>query len=663
MPTDTEPQMCEAWLRTAEKCSEDFNDGSDFFSLCKKLGIDFFRDEKVCFPERLVVLIKVDKEQLSKLLIYCDQIAEFRRVRETAKFWVEQLNKDQSGWVRDLKERLSVDDKSNIFVCILDTGINNGHELIAPILSDDDCHSVKDWEADDKEGHGTLMSGLVIYGDLQKALESQSNVAICHKVESVKLIPASGEIHPKNLYGHITKQAVSRVEIENSQRKRILCMAITSIGSREGRPSSWSGALDQITSGAEAAADKRRLFILSIGNVRGDEWKNYPSSNYLNSVHDPAQSWNALAVGAYTDKDMIAAPDLSGYTTVAKKGALSPFSTTSLTWEGKWPIKPDIVLEGGNVAIDKTDFVTSLEDLSLLSLSHKPQERQFEIINATSAATAQASWIASQIQVKYPEIWPETIRALMVHSAKWNGAMKEQVWDDQRSDKDNYKNILRVFGYGIPDLDNALSSYANSLTLVSEQELQPFVKDQGKAVSTKDMHFYEMPWPSEILRDLPGGAKVRFRFTLSYFIEPGPGEIGWKDKYRYPSHGLRFAICGPQENQDEFIKRINKAAREGEGGDQSTSNNPHWLLGPQGRNLGSIHSDMFESDGASIAARNLMAVYPTTGWWKERDNLQKYNKRARYVLIVSLSTPEENIDIYTPVTTKISTPIPAEIIN
>ena len=135
-----------------------------------------------------------------------------------------------------------------------------------------------------------------------------------------------------------------------------------------------------------------------------EEWKSYPDSNCSNAVHDPAQSWNALTVGSYTNKDLITDPKLDGYEPVAKKGELSPFSTTSLTWEKKWPVKPDIVLEGGNIATNNAGFETVPENLSLLSLSHKPQERQFEMIHATSAAAAQASWMASQIQAQYPKI-------------------------------------------------------------------------------------------------------------------------------------------------------------------------------------------------------------------------------------------------------------------
>ena len=35
--------------------------------------------------------------------------------------------------------------------------------------------------------------------------------------------------------------------------------------------------------------------------------------------------------------------------------------------------------------------------------------------------------------------------------------------------------------------------------------------------------------------------------------------------------------------------------------------------------------------------------------WRERRNLGKYNKQARYSLLVSISIPSEDVDIYTPV--------------
>ena len=120
---------------------------------------------------------------------------------------------------------------------------------------------------------------------------------------------------------------------------------------------------------------------------------------------------------------------------------------------------------------------------------------------------------------------------------------------------------------------------------------------------------------------------------------------------------MRFSLCKLQETQDEFIKRINKAARSEEENVQSSSDD-RWLFGSQSRDLGSIHSDIWEGTSLEVAECSSMIVYPTIGWWRERNHLNKYNNKARYSLIVSLSTPDEEIDIYTPIVAQIGVPVP-----
>ena len=52
------------------------------------------------------------------------------------------------------------------------------------------------------------------------------------------------------------------------------------------------------------------------------------------------------------------------------------------------------------------------------------------------------------------------------------------------------------------------------------------------------------------------GAPVRMRVTLSYFIEPSPTRRGWRRRYRYASHQLRFELQGATETNEEFRKRL-----------------------------------------------------------------------------------------------------------
>jgi len=648
-------EWCEVWLS-----SEVDEVKNSFCHLADVLNIEY-GEGALKFPELTIILIKATSAQLANLIEASPDIAEFRRAKETARFFMELENKDQIKWAQELRARLSVKKDSKIAVCILDTGANNGHLLLQPILKDGDLHSFNpEWGCEDHDGHGTLMCGIAAYGDLQKALERQGEeIELLHNLESVKILPPRGQNKP-HLYGYITSQSLSRVGIQEPNRIHIVCMAITATDNRDkGRPSSWSAAIDAITSGCYD--DEKRLFIICAGNVDPTELKNYPDSNLTDGIHDPAQSWNALTVGAFTEKTFFSDPDLIDYTPVAPSGGLSPYSCTSLIWEtSKWPTKPDIVLEGGNAVRSSDDFVSSCDDLSILSTCYEPIKKQFGVIDATSAASANAAWMAARIQAAYPDAWPETIRGLLVHSAEWTEKMKEQFLRNES--KSEYGRLLRVCGYGVPNMQRAMECATNSLTLIAQEVIQPYDKkyresSPGYSYCTKDMHLHELPWPKDVLLSL-GETPITMRITLSYFIEPGPGEIGWKDRYRYASHAFRFDLNSPNETDDDFKKRLNAAARaEGESLDND-SGSDRWTIGSNGRKLGSIHSDIWVGGtAAEIASCNKIGIYPVIGWWRERANLGRWNKQTRYSLIVSLHTPEKSVDIYTPVAIKLRVPI------
>ncbi|MGD1913702.1 MAG: S8 family serine peptidase [Rivularia sp. (in: cyanobacteria)] len=82
------------------------------------------------------------------------------------------------------------------------------------------------------------MAGIALYGDLFKALATSKKVHLSHCLESVKMLPEQGENDPK-LYGAITKEAVSRAEINKPERQRVFCMPVTSsVDTNGGIPSS-----------------------------------------------------------------------------------------------------------------------------------------------------------------------------------------------------------------------------------------------------------------------------------------------------------------------------------------------------------------------------------------------------------------------------------------
>ena len=491
LPQETVEVWCEIWLQgTGDDVEQRFRETA--------AALNFnVHTRSLRFPERTVLLGRSTREQLTNLIEHSPDIAEFRRAKETARFFLELENRDQTEWVNDLRSRLRSDPDATVSVCVLDTGVNNGHVLLQPVLADADCHAVEpDWGVNDHQGHGTLMCGVAAFGDLSDALQHSHPLRINHCLESAKILPPRGSNDP-DLYGEITIQGIYRAAIQAPERNRIGCMAVTSEDGRDqGRPSSWSAAIDKLTSGYDD--DTKRLFVVSAGNIEDPQlWTEYPQSNLGYSVCDPGQSWNALTIGAFTEKAWLSDPSLQGHVPLAQPGELSPFSSTSLSWDGKWPVKPDIVLEGGNLAKAPDNFISAYDDLSLLSTGHQPIRRQLDLINATSAAAAQAAWMAAQIQTRYPEAWPETIRGLMIHSAEWPIAIKRQFLNANgrgEYSKSDYGRLLRICGYGVPNLTKALACASNSLTLISEAEIQPYTKKEGRSdCSTKDMHLHRLP--------------------------------------------------------------------------------------------------------------------------------------------------------------------------
>ena len=144
-------------------------------------------------------------------------------------------------------------------------------------------------------------------------------------------------------------------------------------------------------------------------------------------------------------------------------------------------------------------------------------------------------------------------------------------------------------------------------------------------------------------------------------LSTSPGQIGWRDRYRYASHGLRFDVNSAGESRNELLVRLNQAAREHDESPETTSGSERWAIGATARDRGSIHSDIWRTNAATIAGSNLIGVYPVIGWWRERAHLGRWNRTTRYSLVVSLHTPEQDVDIYTPVATQIGIVTPVEV--
>ncbi len=656
LPPVDESCRFEVWLRAEGERTHTEATLEDFRKSAQAAGIEV-SSSVLFFPGRIVVTAQCALRRLVQAASLTYPIAELRRSKELAGFFSALGPAEQYEWVADLARRVLPPSSQAPRVSLLDTGVTQGHPLLHPALEAGDLHTIDPaWDVGDHHGHGTEMAGLSLYGDLTEALTLEGPVKLEHRLESVKILPPQGDNKPE-LYGAVIQQAVDRLEVKAPGLPRILLSAVSALDSRDrGQPSSWSGAIDSLASGDYDGV--KRLFIQAAGNTSNQDRHLYPDSNQTDQVHDPGQAWNALVVGASTEKVALDPRRYPGWSPVAEPGGLSPSSCTSLGWAPKWPIKPDIVLEGGNQAREpSTGQVDYVDDLQLLSTYYRPLVKPLVVTGDTSAAAAQAARMAALLQSLYPQFWPETIRGFLAHAANWTPAMKRMF--PALAKRNDRAKLLQCFGFGVPRMSDVLWSAGNALTLVVQDELYPYAKGESNSdIVLRDMHLHTLPWPQEALRDL-GEIPVELRVTLSYFIEPNPARRSWKGKYSYASHGIRFEVKTPTEDRPTFRGRVNSVARQEEAGTgkKYAGDSERWYLGPDLRSRGSLHSDRWMGTAAQLADKELLAVFPVSGWWKENPRHGGWLKSARYSLIVTIRTQQVEVDLYTPVLTQLETEV------
>lgn len=625
-------------------------------------------DHRLFFPETTVIPVLATRATIELMLFATAGIAELRRATTTPSIFLEAGKQEQLEWTDDLAERTVWPGRESPAVCILDTGVNRAHALIEPALAP--AHTIaviEEWGGNDDGGghvgHGTAMAGLALHGDLVHALQKAGSIELLHRLESVKILPPPGQpsTDPKS-YGSNTQSAISRIEIVEPDGKRAFCMAVTNDSVAGSKPTTWSAAVDQIAAGAMPGDEEdapRRLIFVSAGNAP-------PVMNMADlldadqhPIEDPAQAWNAITVGAYTDKIVVDDAGYDDWTPLASAGDLSPFTRTSTLWPSRMPIKPEIVMEGGNRGVSPSGIeLLSLESLGLLTTGPNVGAHPLVPFSATSAATAQASRLAAQLMALHPDYWPETIRALIIHSAEWTDVMLATI--QNAPNKTARCALLRRFGYGVPDFDRASMSASNHVALVTQNTIKPFKLAKGDR-RFRDCHFYRLPWPTELLERL-GAQDVRLKITLSYYIAPNPGMSASIDPQRYQSYGLRFDLRRPLETMTQFVERVNPLERENPRQRVPVvQDDQHWRFGPSNISAGSLHCDEWVGPAAQLAARNIICVKPVMGWWRSRGSAAECNAEARYALTATISTPDLDIDLHTPISTLIENSVDIEI--
>ena len=659
LPGPEEVIWFEFWIRRDDR--KDWK--SQLVEECEKLEIEV-PDQTLILPDHVIVIGQGTRTQLESSLDLLNCLSEIRKARPCSVGFSDLSGFEQEEWIDEALERIQWPTDDAPAVCLLDTGVNRGHPLIEPILAPADMATVfGDGDTSDETHprwkHGTPMAGLAAFGDLRKLMLSSGTWEQLHRLESVKLIRRSTEHDPDN-YGAVMLSAINEPESVAEGRPRVFCMAVTASGPNTfGNPSSWSTAVDVAAAGGQDETDRPRVILVSVGNTENhDDTFVYPDTMLSNPVEDPAQAWNAVTVGAITNHINIGETDEEALRCdpLAPDHHLSPYTRTSHAWcEGRkdWPIAPDIVMEGGNLGQhrDYEDDYPAFPSLAPLTTASSFGLRPIQHFNATSAATALASKVAAGITQRYPDASPETVRGILVHSARWPRDLLEALaldpHDAGRSAR--IQDLMRGYGFGMVNEERALDSLGNKTTFFTEETIQPYSGNAGNA-SMNECHLITLPWPVALFQAHPE-VTCTLRVTLSYFIYPNPGTRAWDNgkKYKYASHLLGFTPKHKGYSLEEFRSLLHAD----EANLVNSENDPGWALGDQlRRKCGSLIQDVWKGAAADLATMEAIAVFPRAkGWWATRkygEDRQEHNcheKSVPYSLIISLET-DADLPIY-----------------
>ncbi len=654
----------EVWL---SRRSQDRREIEEFKQYCNGLNLEC-SNGVLEFELYSVLAVKATGEKLSESITLISCLSELRGIVDTAAFLLQQSPSDQADWADHLLAKTVFEPDGATSILIVDQGVNYTHPLLEHVVSEESCFAWdKTWpQFDAQNDHGTMQAGISVYGDIAEAILDDESIKVTYLLESSRILAPAGS-NDKELYGSLTYFSVSEAERIAGDVNRIVSLAVTAAHDGEtGQPTSWSSEIDQLM----YKGRHKRLFMISAGNIRGEDISSDYVTNVLGfPIEDPAQAWNALTVGAYTNKVDISDHSFKGWVALSDIGDISPTSRTSQNWNwrSEAPMKPDVVEEGGNLLLSPDgESVSNADCVSLVTTADHSSGHLFRDHGETSAANALVSRIGARLWSVYPEYWSETIRALIVHSASWTEKMRSyQVAAEQDGSppREAKELLLRMFGHGVPSFNRAEKSTSQYLNLVIQDHIKPYKLKDGD-LSFDEMHLVELPWPQDELLAL-GNADVRLRITLSYYVEPNPGRRSYTLRYRYQSFGLRFKLINGNEDTEDFIKRLNVAERDDNysGGQADRTG---WELGDHLRTRGTIHQDTWEGSAAELALRNSIAIVPVAGWWKQRQkNLSNPRDEVSvpYSLVVSLDAFDADIDIYSPVATEVGIDIsvPLEI--
>jgi len=373
-------------------------------------------------------------------------------------------------------------------VAVLDTGLTTGHPVLANTVGDAQGYLAPTRTANDSQPwHGTLVSGLAMYGDVQECLRQGQFIP--------QLRLFSGKVFEDGNNNQTTFVEKAVEEAVRSLSEQYGCKVFNlSYGDEnkvyDGRHlRSLAYTLDRLT------RELGVLFIVPTGNLKISDLPANPRANYPDylledSAHllDPAPALNVLTIGGLTR--YTATRDAQRYLDniedlpIASADQPFPLGRSGLSI-GK-AIKPDLVEHAGNLSVSRIGNRTLHAGLGIISTCGDfANGRPFAEDIGTSYSAPQIAHRAARLLSVVPNVSDmpaNLLRALLGAHARWPSASVELL--NSANDAAGKERLLKLIGYGRVDDEVLYRSVDQTVTLLAEDRI---VNDK--------CHIYELPIP------------------------------------------------------------------------------------------------------------------------------------------------------------------------
>lgn len=491
-------------------------------------------------------------------------------------------------------------------IAVLDSGLVSAHPLVAPAVGEATTIPARWGDGIDEHGHGTMVCGLALYGDIEKCIEERSFVP--------KLILYSGRVlndqckfDDESLITSQMRDAIYYFRNTYGCRVFNLSLGDTRLTYSGGKVSPWAAVLDTL------ARELDVVIVVSTGNyhhqpdVNGspdEHVQDYP--RYLlrdaAKIVEPATGAIVLTVGSLSDKADVPpgfAANNVAFRPIALSGQPSPFTRTGFGLGDA--IKPELCAPGGNTAYDGLvgQVRENVRELSIVSPNRAYLNRLFETSVGTSFAAPKIAYMAARLFGAFPDVSANLIRAFLVASAKVPEPSLN-VLEHLGTD-----TVYRVCGYGCPDLETARASDENRVVLFSEADL-----------GLDNFHVYEVPIPEELITT----RGIR-RISVTLAFDPPVRH----SRFDYLGTKMSFRLIRGR-SLDEIVRAFTPRSRDDNIEPLGSSNCP-MDPGPRFREGGTLQRSIFtmrQNPQRNYGDTYYLVVRCEKKWAREEHDPQRY---------------------------------------